>query len=152
LGRVNIDPHVAANDKFDRGLFTRSMINFGIDRNSLKRPAFPQASGEGVLLFRLFLPLCHKSKSYDKPRATRLSSPTVLATHHTDGSRHGVTSGVIVFPATAAVAAAAAVAAVAIAAGKQIRRYGASGRILNGPELAHSAEWRSKRDAEGENE
>jgi len=35
----------------------------------------------------------------------RLSSLTVLATHHTDGSRHGVMPGVIVFPAAAATAA-----------------------------------------------
>lgn len=94
--RVNIS-HVATNDKFGRAYLPPVVINSRADRNLLKwqQSLIPSSSS-----FRFVI-----SQKVTTTRATRLSSLTVLATHRTDGSRHDVMPGVIVFPTAVAEAA-----------------------------------------------
>ena len=88
--RVNI-PHVETNDKFGRAYLPPVVINSRADRNLLKWQRGPTSPPPSVSRFVI-------SQKVTTSRATRLSSLTLLATHHTDGSRHGVMPGVIVFP------------------------------------------------------
>lgn len=101
---ISLVSRLVTDEKFGRAYLL--VINSGTDRNSPKwlRSLSPS--------FIPSLPLCLSpplsaspfsrsviSQKVTTSCATRLSSLTILATHRTDGSRHGVTPGVIAFSA-----------------------------------------------------